>query len=147
MVIGPVRLLAKSGGKSVTLRWKRMIKVLFFAQVRELVGTDATEVAADFPTVEALRQHMAAQSDRWALALEDGKLLAAVNQTLVSFDHPLTDGDEVAFFPPVTGGDGVKGVGIKAVQRGKVPVAWSVTNSAMINYERCANRPGDSVTH
>ena len=78
-----------------------MIKVLFFAQVRELVGTDATEVAADFPTVEA---HMAAQSDRWALALEDGKLLAAVNQTLVSFDHPLTDGDEVAFFPPVTGG-------------------------------------------
>ena len=75
-----------------------MIKVLFFAQVRELVGTDATEVAADFPTVEALRQHMAAQSDRWALALEDG------NQTLVSFDHPLTDGDEVAFFPPVTGG-------------------------------------------
>ena len=71
-----------------------MIKVLFFAQVRELVGTDATEVAADFPTVEALRQHMAAQSDRWALALEDGKLLAAVNQTLVSFDHPLTDGDD-----------------------------------------------------
>ncbi|EOR6283577.1 molybdopterin synthase sulfur carrier subunit, partial [Escherichia coli] len=56
-----------------------MIKVLFFAQVRELVGTDATEVAADFPTVEALRQHLAAQSDRWALALEDGKLLAAVN--------------------------------------------------------------------
>lgn len=46
----------------------------------------------------------AAQSNRWALALEDGKLLAAVNQTLVSFDHPLTDGDEVAFFPPVTGG-------------------------------------------
>ncbi|EFX8274406.1 molybdopterin synthase sulfur carrier subunit [Shigella flexneri] len=79
-----------------------MIKVLFFAQVRELVGTDATEVAADYPTVEALRQHLAAQSDRWAL--EDGKLLAAVNQTLVSFDHPLTDGDEVAFFPPVTGG-------------------------------------------
>ena len=39
-----------------------------------------------------------------ALALEDGKLLAAVNQTLVSFDHSLTDGDEVAFFPPVTGG-------------------------------------------
>ena len=69
-----------------------MINVLFFAQVRELVGTDA------------LRQHLAAQSDRWALALEDGKLLAAVNQTLVSFDHSLTDGDEVAFFPPVTGG-------------------------------------------
>lgn len=80
-----------------------MIKVLFFAQVRELVGQMQPKWL-DFPTVEALRQHMAAQSDRWALALEDGKLLAAVNQTLVSFDHPLTDGDEVAFFPPVTGG-------------------------------------------
>ena len=79
-----------------------MIKVLFFAQVRELVGTDTLDVAADFPTVEALRQHLA--TNRWALALEDGKLLAAVNQTLVSFDHPLTAGDEVAFFPPVTGG-------------------------------------------
>ena len=57
-----------------------MIKVLFFAQVRELVGTDATEVAADFPTVEALRQHMAAQSDSWALALEDGKLLPSTRR-------------------------------------------------------------------
>ena len=81
-----------------------MINVLFFAQVRELVGTDATEVAADFPTVEALRQHLAAQSDRWALALEEGKLLAAVNQTLVEATHPIADGDEVACFPPVTGG-------------------------------------------
>ena len=81
-----------------------MIKVLFFAQVRELVNADTLEVAADFPTVEALRQHLAAQSDRWALTLEDGKLLAAVNQTLVSFEHSLNAGDEVAFFPPVTGG-------------------------------------------
>ncbi|EGT0660459.1 molybdopterin synthase sulfur carrier subunit [Citrobacter sp. EC_71] len=81
-----------------------MIKVLFFAQVRELVNTDALEVTAEFATVEALRQHLAAKGDRWALALEDGKLLAAVNQTLVSFDHSLNAGDEVAFFPPVTGG-------------------------------------------
>ncbi|WP_218083608.1 molybdopterin synthase sulfur carrier subunit [Escherichia coli] len=81
-----------------------MIKVLFFAQVRELVGTDATEVAADFPTVEAVRQHLAAQSDRWGLALEDGKLLAAVNQTLLSVDDPRNDGDEVTFCPPVAGG-------------------------------------------
>lgn len=81
-----------------------MIKVLFFAQVRELVGTDTVEIAAEFSTVEALRQHLAAKSDRWALALEDGKLLAAVNQTLVSFDSPVKSGDEVAFFPPVTGG-------------------------------------------
>ncbi|SEK69769.1 molybdopterin synthase subunit MoaD [Kosakonia sacchari] len=81
-----------------------MINVLFFAQVRELVGCDSLVSETVFPSVEALRQHLAAKSDRWSLALEEGKLLAAVNQTLVSFDHPLSSGDEVAFFPPVTGG-------------------------------------------
>ena len=81
-----------------------MITVLFFAQVRELVGTDRLDVSADFPTVESLRQSLLQKGDRWALALEDGKLLAAVNQSFVPTSHPLTDGDEVAFFPPVTGG-------------------------------------------
>ena len=81
-----------------------MINVLFFAQVRELVGTDSLALAPEFATVEAVRQYLAAQEGRWSLALEEGKLLAAVNQTLVSFDHPVADGDEVAFFPPVTGG-------------------------------------------
>ena len=59
---------------------------------------------SEFPSVEALRQQLAAKGDRWALALEEGRLLAAVNQTLVSFDHPVVSGDEVALFPPVTGG-------------------------------------------
>ncbi|MCU6670709.1 molybdopterin synthase sulfur carrier subunit [Enterobacteriaceae bacterium H4N4] len=81
-----------------------MIKVLFFAQVRELVNTDSLSLEIAVDNVEALRAHLAAQSDRWALALDAGKLLAAVNQTLVDFSHPLTSGDEVAFFPPVTGG-------------------------------------------
>ena len=82
-----------------------MIKVLFFAQVRELVGTDALTLdASEAATVEAVRRQLIARGDRWALALEEGKLLAAVNQTLTAFDHPVTAGDEVAFFPPVTGG-------------------------------------------
>ncbi|MBS7522444.1 molybdopterin synthase sulfur carrier subunit [Serratia ureilytica] len=82
-----------------------MINVLFFAQVRELVGTDALTLdASELPTVEAVRQQLAARGDRWALALEEGKLLVAVNQTLTSFDHPVVNGNEVAFFPPVTGG-------------------------------------------
>lgn len=81
-----------------------MIKVLFFAQVRELVGTDSLTLALSPDTVEGLRQQLAARGDRWALALEEGKLLAAVNQTLVEATHPIADGDEVAFFPPVTGG-------------------------------------------
>ncbi|EFB74136.1 Sulfur carrier protein moaD [Providencia rustigianii] len=81
-----------------------MITVLFFAQVRELVGTDRLELEAEYPTVEALRHALTQKGDRWALALEDGKLLSAVNQSFVSGEHPLTSGDEVAFFPPVTGG-------------------------------------------
>ncbi|MGD9424175.1 molybdopterin synthase sulfur carrier subunit [Pantoea sp. NSTU24] len=81
-----------------------MINVLFFAQVRELTGTASLEVAADYPDVASLRAALADRDDRWALALASGKLLAAVNQTLVPMSHPLHDGDEVAFFPPVTGG-------------------------------------------
>lgn len=81
-----------------------MIKVLFFAQVRELVNTDSLTLDGSFENVAALRAHLAAQGDRWALALDEGKLLAAVNQTLVELTLPLADGDEVAFFPPVTGG-------------------------------------------
>ncbi|MGK8844758.1 molybdopterin synthase sulfur carrier subunit [Serratia marcescens] len=80
-----------------------MIDILFFAQVRELVGTGGLSMPADYPTVEALRQALCARGDRWALALESGKLLAAVNQSLVAA-NPLRAGDEVAFFPPVTGG-------------------------------------------
>ncbi|MBN3574455.1 molybdopterin synthase sulfur carrier subunit [Vibrio neptunius] len=81
-----------------------MIKVLFFAQTRELVETDELELEARFETVEALRAELAARDGKWDLALEPGKLLAAVNQSIVSLEHPLSDGDEVAFFPPVTGG-------------------------------------------
>lgn len=81
-----------------------MIKVLFFAQTRELVGVDSLEVTESFSTVEDLRAHLATHEGKWDLALEPGKLLAAVNQSIVPLEHSLTEGDEVAFFPPVTGG-------------------------------------------
>lgn len=81
-----------------------MIHVIFFAQVRELVGIDRLELPAEYETVEALRQALCTRGNKWPLALEPGKLLMAVNQTLVTGDHPIIDGDEVAFFPPVTGG-------------------------------------------
>lgn len=81
-----------------------MINVLFFARVRELAGRSELKVASVYPDVDALHQHLVTLDDPLALALEKGKLLVAVNQTLVSFSHPLNDGDEVAFFPPVTGG-------------------------------------------
>ncbi|MEC6822610.1 MULTISPECIES: molybdopterin synthase sulfur carrier subunit [Photobacterium] len=81
-----------------------MINVLFFAQIKELVGVDKIEVAAEFATADDLRQALLSRGDKWQLALESGKLLVAVNQTICHLDTAIKDGDEVAFFPPVTGG-------------------------------------------
>lgn len=81
-----------------------MIKVLFFAQVRELVDCEMLQLEADFPTAESLRQHLVSKGEKWALALQSGKLLVAINQTLMPLDTPIQAGDEIAFFPPVTGG-------------------------------------------
>ncbi|KKD00946.1 molybdopterin synthase sulfur carrier subunit [Photobacterium halotolerans] len=81
-----------------------MIKVLFFAQVRELTGCDMLQLEGTYNSVEQLRNELAQRGERWALALEAGKILAAVNQTMVPLTFPLKAGDEVALFPPVTGG-------------------------------------------
>lgn len=83
-----------------------MITVLFFAGLREAVGTasETLAVPADVNTVAALRDHLAARGGAWA-ALEKAKnLRAAVNQDMVPLTTAIKDGDEVAFFPPVTGG-------------------------------------------
>ncbi|BDM62616.1 molybdopterin synthase sulfur carrier subunit [Shewanella sp. NFH-SH190041] len=83
-----------------------MINVLFFAQVRELLGTAKLDVAINdnLTTTEALRAQLAAQDEKWARVMASDKLLVAVNQTISSWDAAIKDGDEVAFFPPVTGG-------------------------------------------
>ena len=81
-----------------------MIRVRFFALVRELVGCATLEMEADYATVGELRAALASRGDKWALALESGSVLMAVNQTLQDESCPIVDGDEVAFFPPVTGG-------------------------------------------
>ncbi|WP_032093859.1 MULTISPECIES: molybdopterin synthase sulfur carrier subunit [Pasteurellaceae] len=81
-----------------------MLKVLFFAQTRELVGVDELTLDAEFASAEALRCALAARGERWALALRKDKLLVAINQTLSPLESAVKSGDEIAFFPPVTGG-------------------------------------------
>ncbi|GAD91316.1 MULTISPECIES: molybdopterin synthase sulfur carrier subunit [Vibrio] len=81
-----------------------MIKVVFFAQVRELVGQDEVLIDKQSASVNEIRQQLITRGDKWALALESGKLLAAVNHTMSPLDTLVKAGDEVAFFPPVTGG-------------------------------------------
>jgi sulfur-carrier protein len=83
-----------------------MVKILFFAQIRELLGTSSLELAieSDSITAEALRAQLASTDEKWAKVMASDKLLVAINQTMSTWDASIADGDEVAFFPPVTGG-------------------------------------------
>jgi molybdopterin synthase sulfur carrier subunit len=83
------------------------LKVLYFASIREKVGRDAEEIEipAGVSTVAGLRGHLQARGGAWAEALADGRLLrTAVNQDMAAATATIKAGDEVAFFPPVTGG-------------------------------------------
>jgi molybdopterin synthase sulfur carrier subunit len=82
------------------------VNVLFFASLREELGVSAEKVAlsADMATVGALRDHLAARGEPWVALATTKNLRAAVNQRMVGPEAPLAAGDEVAFFPPVTGG-------------------------------------------
>jgi molybdopterin synthase sulfur carrier subunit len=78
------------------------ITVMFFARYREAVDLDSLEVEGEFATIDAVRQALAA--DPGFEVLNETGLMCARNEELCSPDEPLVDGDEVAFFPPVTGG-------------------------------------------
>jgi molybdopterin synthase sulfur carrier subunit len=83
------------------------VKVLFFASLREQLGRAAEELElpAGVSTVAGLRAHLMARGGAWGTALADARRLrAAVNQDMAAPDAALRAGDEVAFFPPVTGG-------------------------------------------
>jgi len=83
-----------------------IIKLLYFASLREALGTSGEEIAlpAGVVDVAALRTHLAARGDVWRELIRSQSLRAAVNQRMVGPEAAIADGDEVAFFPPVTGG-------------------------------------------
>ena len=81
--------------------------MLFFASLREQLGTGAVEleVPAAVATVGALRSHLRGLGTAYDVALGDKRALrTAVNQEMAQASAPLKAGDEIAFFPPVTGG-------------------------------------------
>jgi molybdopterin synthase sulfur carrier subunit len=79
------------------------IKVLYFARYRELLGLDGERLDGDFAVLDDVRQALVAKGGHYALLAEQN-LMCARNEELCRLDEPLEDGDEVAFFPPVTGG-------------------------------------------
>ena len=83
------------------------LKLVFFARLREDLGTNAEELALPpgVATVAALRAHLAARGGAWGTSLGQGKAIrVAVNLEMAQPTTPVKSGDEVAFFPPVTGG-------------------------------------------
>lgn len=83
------------------------VKLLFFAKLREDLGSTGESLALPdgIATVAALRGHLIARGPQWAAALGANRALrVAVNQDLADAATAIKPGDEVAFFPPVTGG-------------------------------------------
>lgn len=83
-----------------------MIQIRYFAAVREALGAAEEQLdPAGVATVADVRAALRDRDAAHAEALDPGRrLLCAVNQAYAADDTPVADGDEVAFFPPVTGG-------------------------------------------
>ncbi|PKF60672.1 molybdopterin converting factor subunit 1 [Psychromonas sp. psych-6C06] len=82
-----------------------MIKVLFFAQLRDQLGTAELNVnSSENTTVQDLLDNLIKDNKDWQIALSSKTIMVAVNQVMSDKATRLKSGDEVAFFPPVTGG-------------------------------------------
>jgi molybdopterin synthase sulfur carrier subunit len=93
--------VATSGVHTVT------VTVLYFARLREVLGrsSERLELPGAISSVGALRDHLRTRGGAWDAELAPAKpVRVAVNQDMAAPELLLTDGDEVAFFPPVTGG-------------------------------------------
>ena len=83
------------------------VKLLFFASMREQLGRPGEELdlPASVKTVGGLREHLRARGGAWESAFAPNRAVrAAVNQDMAQAGASIKAGDEVAFFPPVTGG-------------------------------------------
>lgn len=82
-----------------------MIAIKFFAQLRERLDCEQIQLdVSGEATGEQLLAQLQTERPHWQPILADQELLFAVNQELKPLNSPVRSGDEVAFFPPVTGG-------------------------------------------
>jgi len=81
------------------------VNVKYFASIRESVGTGSEPLQTTATTLGALRDELIARGGAFAQSLARGRAVrVALNQVMSGEDAALTEGCEVAFFPPVTGG-------------------------------------------
>ncbi|HDZ09821.1 molybdopterin converting factor subunit 1 [Pseudohongiella sp.] len=83
-----------------------MLSIHYFASVREALGRDSEtiEQAAQISTVADLIAMLSARGGAWPLLEDRNRILVAVNQAVADRDQTLTGNEEIAFFPPMTGG-------------------------------------------
>lgn len=81
----------------------RQIHILYFARIREATGTgeERRNISDDIATAGDLASLLAEQ---WPVFEDRARLRVAVDQVMATFETPIGDAREVAFFPPVTGG-------------------------------------------
>jgi molybdopterin synthase sulfur carrier subunit len=85
----------------------RTIRLVYLARLREAFGSpgEAVDVPVEVSTVGALAEWLAGRGGAFAVELAPGRAVrAAVNHAVARSDTPVRPGDEVALFPPVTGG-------------------------------------------
>lgn len=83
------------------------IRLKLFASIREQTGVDEEALAlpAGVGTLGQLRDHLRGRGPNWAESLDPARAVrGAVNQRMADDQEPIKNGDEIAFFPPVTGG-------------------------------------------
>ena len=81
------------------------MNILFFASLKERLGCSELKIDITSPCmVDDIRQQLIAKGEPWASALSASNLLVAVNQEVSNAQTIVKEDDELAFFPPVTGG-------------------------------------------
>ena len=81
------------------------VHIKYFASIREAIGLSAETLETEAPTLAALRDALIARGSAYSDSLARGRVLRmALNQVMCEESASLTEGAEVAFFPPVTGG-------------------------------------------
>ena len=81
------------------------VTLKYFASIRETIGQGSERVTTQAPTLQALRDELITRGGAYAQALAHGRAVRmALNQDLCEESAALSEGCEVAFFPPVTGG-------------------------------------------
>jgi len=84
------------------------VRIVYLARLREAFGSSGESLTLpldDAPVVDSIVSALRGRGGAWAAELAPGRAVRfAVNHRVANHDHPIRDGDEVAIFPPVTGG-------------------------------------------